>query len=343
MKTIQVYGIEEITGPVDQLDKKVIEDLFPGYDASALIRSPKQVDLLIGTDAYGLHCRKEVAKAGENLFIMEGPLGATLIGHHHRLKDILPLTKNVPRKVHKAHCGMINMTLTDRQVQTNVPGEKKADVTNVTKTIESDNLIRDYKSIHKYDSAVRVIARVISVTRKKSFAGGQEDNLTPELINEAEIVLIKEVQKGVDTTHLKKLNPGTNGRGLKIVGANRLKEFNPLGMNSEPQIFLPKNHPLTKLAMVKAHQNGHFGKDGTLASFRSKFWTSRGPHVAASAKSHCQFCKRRNPKLLEQVIRRLPEAKFNHCMVDLFGPNDISGDVKKRATGKAWKMESVRN
>ena len=224
-----------------------------------------------------------------------------------------------------------------------VPG-MKAVVTHATNVKESYRLIREYKDISKYDSAVRAIARVITILRKKSFAGGREENLSPELINEAEIILIKEVQKEVDITHndLKKLNPGTNSDGLKVVGANRLKEFNPLGIYSDPPVFLPKNHPLTKLAMEKAHQNGHRGRDGTLASFRSRFWTPRGPHVAAKAKDSCQYCKRRDPKLLEQVMGSLPEARlrpstpFNHCMLDYFGPYSVRGEVQKRITGKAY-------
>lgn len=104
VRKILVYSLAEITGPLSPLDVRVLQTLFPDSDSSALARPSGKVDLLIGTDYFGLHPKTEVARAGENLSIMEGELGACLVGTHLLLKEGTQLKQDVPRKLNSSLC-----------------------------------------------------------------------------------------------------------------------------------------------------------------------------------------------------------------------------------------------
>ena len=64
-----------------------VQDLFPQFELSDLVRHSRDVDILIGTDYFGLHPKQEIAKAGENLSIMTGELGGCLVGTHPLLES----------------------------------------------------------------------------------------------------------------------------------------------------------------------------------------------------------------------------------------------------------------
>ena len=94
--------------------------------------------------------------------------------------------------------------------------------------------------------------------------------------------------------------------------------------------------------MRRAHQQGHTGRDATLAKFREKHWVPQGRKLAQKVKQNCQLCKLRQAKLLQQSMGQLPEARlqpappFTHIMLDLFGPYVMKGEVQKRVSGKAY-------
>ena len=104
VRKLLVYGLREITGPLSALDVEVLRKLFPESDPNALTRPSRTVDLLIGTDYFGLHPKTEVARAGENLSIMEGYLGACLVGTHPLLKEETLLKQDVPRRLNSSLC-----------------------------------------------------------------------------------------------------------------------------------------------------------------------------------------------------------------------------------------------
>jgi len=83
--SILAYGLEQITGEIDQLNLNILQQLFPLINVRTLQRGRK-VDLLLGSDYAKLHPRREVAKSGDNLWILEGPLGRCLQGNHPDLK-----------------------------------------------------------------------------------------------------------------------------------------------------------------------------------------------------------------------------------------------------------------
>ena len=154
---------------------------------------------------------------------------------------------------------------------------------------------------------------------------------------QAEKFLIKEVQQimDMDNDNHKRLNPAKKD-GIWVVGASRLANYNPLGgIHSSLPILLPNCHAFTELAMKTAHEKGHRGRDGTLATFRNTYWTSQGPKLAKRIKNQCQMCKLRDAQVLEQEMGRLPIERlkpappFNHTMLDLFGPYLVRGEVQK--------------
>ena len=167
------------------------------------------------------------------------------------------------------------------------------------------------------------------------------------MLKEAEEHLVKEAQSTVDmhSPDYRRLNPACNAEGVWVVGASRLSKFNPMGaIHSELPKFLPRSHPLTKLAMTDAHKAGHCGRDAMLARFRTRFWTPRASALAKMVKNQCQLCRMKEAQMMEQAMGALPEDRtrpsppFNHSMVDLFGPYLIGGEVQKRTSGKAWGM-----
>ena len=97
---VTMYELPRITGKVSHLSQKVLEEIFPEYDSNILLRDSTHVDMLIGTDYFGLHPKEELARAGENLSIMRGNLGVCLVGTHPLLKESTQIQGEVPRTLH---------------------------------------------------------------------------------------------------------------------------------------------------------------------------------------------------------------------------------------------------
>jgi len=232
------------------------------------------------------------------------------------------------------------------------PGEKKV-VKIQSHSTDSCSSIYSYERFSNARRVVWMLARIISILRKKSFSGGHASVITPQLLDEAKKIIVRDIQKTISTEckkkHSKKgnggvfasLKPVLNAEGLWVIGA-RLST-NPMTLENDPQYLLPSKHAGTKLFMMLAHKEcGDRGRDSTLARFRLEFWTPYGPKLAKSVKSHCQLCKLRDHKLLVQCMGVLPTQRlkpgpaFNCTMVDLFGPYNIRGEVQKRTTGKGY-------
>ena len=97
---IEAFGIKEITGQVSRLDEQVINQLFPNHHPNVLQRHKSEVDILIGCDNFGLHPKRELARAGENLSIMTGKLGLCIQGSHQRLREDTQLSTLLVRTIH---------------------------------------------------------------------------------------------------------------------------------------------------------------------------------------------------------------------------------------------------
>jgi hypothetical protein len=232
-----------------------------------------------------------------------------------------------------------------------LPGEKKI---RCATFVETEKFLIDISRFSNFNKLLWVIARIIGIARSKTLKGGNTSNITPQLFQDAEDFLIKMVQKELDEEMQKKDTKGRSGGrykslnsvrdqgGYYVVG-QRLKAKNPMTTDASLQRLLPTNHQLTRLLMDRAHKEcGHRGRDATLARFRQKYWIAQGSKIAQSTKSKCQLCKLRDVKFAEQEMGGLPESRlkpappFTYTMVDLFGPYDVRGEVRKRTSGKAY-------
>ena len=92
---VKMFGMTKITSEVASLDMNVVSELFPDHEVSGLQRKSNQVDVLLGTDYFGLHPKKEIGAAGENLSIMQGSLGVCLQGSHPLIKAVNKLDSNM--------------------------------------------------------------------------------------------------------------------------------------------------------------------------------------------------------------------------------------------------------
>ena len=113
---VQLYGINKITSKISQLDLSVISKLFPEYDMTLLQRDSIEVDVLIGSDFFGLHPKREISSAGDNLSIMEGALGVCLQGSHPSLQDEVTIDSNMVRVIKSVKSASNNFSLSRKQL-----------------------------------------------------------------------------------------------------------------------------------------------------------------------------------------------------------------------------------
>ena len=242
-----------------------------------------------------------------------------------------------------------------RQHDEILPGEKNVGISvnsNQSEIIANSSLI-DYQRFSSVETVRWVIARILSILRKKSFLGGRMDQIKPNVLREAEMIIVRSVQndllkdmqktdrKGRSGGRYSALHPKRRKDGIWVVGLRLC--YNPMTPDGQPQILLPSGNYVTKLFMTEAHcLSGHKGRDTTLARFRYKYWTPHASKIAWSVRSKCQKCKIRDHELLSQQMGVIPECRlkpsppFSSTMVDLFGPYSIRGEVQKRVTGKAY-------
>ena len=225
--------------------------------------------------------------------------------------------------------------------------EKVSVAVNVVKTKSA----LQYTRVSKYTVILHAVSRVLHALKKKTFSAVGLP-LEVELLHEAELIIIKDVQKEIYAECNKEGPKGRRGgifyrlkpvlqNGIWVVGSRLV--FNPMVPENAAQALLPTQHPITILLMKQAHvQTIHGGRDRTLARFRCKFWIPHGGKIAASVVRACQLCKIRSPKLLTQrmgllpVERSTPTPPFTYVMIDYFGPYTTRGEVQKRISGKAW-------
>ena len=84
---VTAIALPEITGEAAQLDMNLISSAFPDFDCASLQRPRGQIDILLGSDYFGLHPKHELASDGKNLSVMEGVLGACVQGFRAGMKE----------------------------------------------------------------------------------------------------------------------------------------------------------------------------------------------------------------------------------------------------------------
>jgi len=234
------------------------------------------------------------------------------------------------------------------QREVSLPGEKKLACVSAALSASKESLQIDYSRFGDIKRVYWVIARLLGIAKSKSFKGGNTMCITAELLQQAEQLVLQDVQQSCvhefrnGKGRFKALTPSLNSSGIWVVG-RRLSNKNPMTPEGEAQALLPADHIVTRMLMRDAHvASCHRGRDATLARFRGKFWTPHGSKLAWSAKNSCRLCKLRDAQFLEQEMGELPESRlkpappFTHVMLDIFGPFKVRGEVQKRTTGKAY-------
>ena len=97
---IEAYGMSEITGEVSKFNLNTVAKLFPKFDPLSLQREASTVDILVGSDNFGLHPKKELASSGGNLSIMSGKLGVCIQGTHKELVEGTKKSTSCVRIIH---------------------------------------------------------------------------------------------------------------------------------------------------------------------------------------------------------------------------------------------------
>lgn len=221
-----------------------------------------------------------------------------------------------------------------------LPGEKVCIISSNFATYQPSFTVPSINRCSRVSTVIGALARVIAALRGKSFKGGRK--VTVSLLAEAETLLIKDAQRDFKDVkkQFKTLMPVQQDE-IWVIGT-RIAHTSPLTPDNKPQVLLPYKNPLTLMLMKEAHSKGHPGRDGTLAKFRGKYWTSNANKIASKVISTCQLCKLSRAHTMTQVMGNMPPARlipappFTSIMVDLFGPYAVRGEVQKRTTGKAW-------
>ena len=200
---------------------------------------------------------------------------------------------------------------------------------------EFERLLRASCYLVKFQYYLRnktVINKSISCEEYRS----AENNVLLFVQNESfneELNCLKASQNIKKGSKLISLDPQLNEAGLIVIGG-RAESFVP-----RLQIILPKIHHVVDLIVRHAHHNnGHVGREHTLAYIRKRYWIV---NARVSVKRICNsiICKRYNGKLMSQMMTDLPSARvtafepaITHVGLDYFGPINVKyrrGTVKR--------------
>ncbi|KAL9966671.1 hypothetical protein ACROYT_G024783 [Oculina patagonica] len=158
--------------------------------------------------------------------------------------------------------------------------------------------------------------------------------LLPTEISEAETMWIKQAQMqafpgGESEGLLTRLNPKSDGEGLLRMDG-RLRFADHLPYDTRHPILLPKDHAVTRLVIVDAHERlGHgTGVEHVLTELRSRFWIVKGRRMVRNVIEACAECRRRfSTKIGNQMMAPLPKSRlqsslraFEKVGVDYGGP-----------------------
>ena len=162
----------------------------------------------------------------------------------------------------------------------------------------------------KYDTVIRVTARVLSVferTTKVSLQIALVDQ-GQKLIQKAESLWLHECQAEIKEQVRKgrfaSLSPGIRDDGVVIVGS-RVKKWVEISYDNQELPLLSGDHPLSKLYAEKIHNESHSsisGISGIMAKVRLRFWVTKLLKILSSIRARCVDCKRRKKQLENQIM-----------------------------------------
>ena len=140
--------------------------------------------------------------------------------------------------------------------------------------------------------------------------------LNPDELNQAEIFWLRQSQREMfpdkeKDDKLRQFSASYDGNGL-LRANGRLKFADELPFDSRCPILLSKDHSLTKLVILDAHQKrGHgTGIEHLLTQLRSRFWILKGRRAVRNLMDSCLTCRRRFlNKTAGQMMAPLPKVR----------------------------------
>lgn len=175
--------------------------------------------------------------------------------------------------------------------------------------------------------------------------------LTAEQINQAQICLIREVQRVAFpeelqcTSHsaripknspLRDLNVFLYSHGVLRVGG-RLKNAE-MTCDTRHPILLPSSHPHVDLLIEGTHRHLlHAGPLETLTELREEFWIMKGRQVVKRTLKRCVPCDRFNCRAATEVVAPLPPERVMKALPLEVTGIDFAGPLYTKDQGKNKK------
>ncbi len=200
-----------------------------------------------------------------------------------------------------------------------------------------------FSSFRRLLNVTALVLRFVKTLKGRTEASGchLSSTLRPGEIAEAELLWIKGCQHSLAEDRnfedwKKQIDLFLDQSGLWRCGG-RLSHADIPFATKHP-ILLPKNHHVTSLIVLKAHEKVlHGGVKETLTEMRSRYWVVRGRSLVKMILRRCTTCRRyegrpcrapRPPPLPSFRVRE--EPPFTYTGVDFAGPLHVKGE------GKTW-------
>ena len=189
---------------------------------------------------------------------------------------------------------------------------------------------------------LRVVAYVIRFIQNSSKVAKVRGPLTVEEVNDAEIMVLRQVQqesfsdelsqvcKGEALSTSSKISPISPSLGSDGVlrGNSRLRLADHIAWEARHPIILPRKHPVTKLIVERLHKDSnHSGTNQVLALLSAKFWLPGAREEIRDCERACMVCRRRKVQPASQIMAPLPAVRtqmslraFTNISVDFAGP-----------------------
>ena len=173
---------------------------------------------------------------------------------------------------------------------------EKTAVLKTTVTAPSIRNFIDYDRFSDYQKLLRVTAYVLRFIRNcRNKVRGNQEELSVDEINDAEIIIIREAQGSFDEDHLKKIENtlGTFVDSNMLIRCEGRLKNSSLPFDSRHPILMPRHHKITSLLILSCHDKVmHNGTKETLAELCSRFWIIKGRQVVKMILRKCVNCKR---------------------------------------------------
>ena len=226
----------------------------------------------------------------------------------------------------------------NEKVQRNiVEGERrKVNVTHTTRDSSNQSII-DPNRFSSFQRLVRVtgwVRRFLSNCKRPNENREKSRTLRAQELQQAETYWFKRTQSeafsdGVREKCLIQLNPKKDENGL-LQSDGRLRNATDVPYGVRHPILLPKDHTVTRLIIISAHENlGHgSGVEHVLTELRARFWIIKGRRTVRNTIEKCPGCRRRfTGKPTTQMMAPLPMSRlqcplraFERVGVDYGGP-----------------------